>query len=229
MLHNKILAARHNSRSYLLLMLHLLTLCGAALLIVVISYDAIRKITFISDPVYLHMQFWICLLFIVDILVEAAMAGKPWRALLANMPFLLVCIPYLNILGWCHVHLSGQLTFLLRFIPLIRAAGVFAIITGFITRNKIESLFRGYIVMLLTLIYFASLMFFVMEHGINKAVTGYGIALWWAVMNMTTTGSNIVEYTEIGKILAIALAGAGLILIPMLTVYITNLTGGKSE
>lgn len=212
-----------------MLALHLMTLCGAGILIFIISYDAIRKISFLSDPRYIKVQLWICLLFIVDILVEVAMSSRPLRSLLVNLPFLVVCIPYISILEMLQISISGQLLFLFRFIPLIRAAGVFAIITGFVTRNKVSSVFRAYIVMLMTLIYFASLMFFVLEHGINSGVSTYGRALWWAIMNMTTTGSNISEYTQLGKIMAIGLSGAGLILVPLLTVYITNVVSHKKS
>lgn len=218
-----------NWRARLLLAVHLLALCGAAMLIFIISYDAICKVSFISDSRYIHVQLWICLLFIADILVEVAMSAKPWHCFVVNMPFLLICVPYINIMQEWNIAVSGPLMFIFRFIPLIRAAVVFAMITGFLTRNRLQCLFRAYIVMLMTLIYFASLMFFVVEHDINAGVSSYGSALWWAIMNMTTTGSNIPEYTPIGRVLANVLSGAGLILIPMLTVYITVITAQKSH
>lgn len=54
-------------------------------------------------------------------------------------------------------------------------------------------------------------------------------------MNMTSTGSNITEYTELGRIMAISLSGVGFILMPLLTVYIiltvyiTNATSNKKS
>lgn len=205
-----------------MLFLHLCTIGGAALLIYMVSLDAIRKVSFISDPRYISAQLWICLLFLADIIAQIVFSANRSRSFWVNLPFLLVCVPYINILQALDVQLNGEVVFLLRFIPLIRAAGVFAILTGLITRNRVGSVFRAYIVLLVTLVYFASLMFFVEEHGVNPGVSGYGKTLWWAVMCMTTTGSNIEAYTSLGKVLSIILAGAGLILIPMLTVYITN-------
>lgn len=67
-----------------MLALHLMTLCGAGILIFLISYDAIRKISFLSDPRYINVQLWICLLFIVDILVEVAMSSRPLRSLVVG-------------------------------------------------------------------------------------------------------------------------------------------------
>ena len=219
----------------LLLALHLMTLCGAGIMIFLISYDAIRKISFLSDPRYINVQLWICLLFIVDILVEVAMSSRPLRSLFINLPFLVVCIPYISILAMFHTDISGPQLFMFRFLPLIRAAAVFAIITGCFTRNKVSGVLRAFIGMLITIVYFASLMFFVLEHDINTGVSTYGRALWWAIMNMTSNGSNIPEFTELGRIMAISLSGVGFILMPLLTVYIiltvyiTNATSNKKS
>ena len=221
---------RRDWRQALLLALHIATIAGAVLLVYMVSRDALHAVSFLSDPLYLRLQLCICLVFLADILAEIAFSARRGRALLANLPFLIVCIPYLSILPALGISLSGQLIFVLRFVPMVRAAGVFAVLTGLITQNRVGNVFRAYIVLLVTLIYFASLMFFVEEHGVNPGVSSYGRTLWWAVMCMTTTGSNIVAYTDLGKTLSIVLAGAGLILIPMLTVYITNVaSAGRSS
>ena len=57
--------------------------------------------------------------------------------------------------------------------------------------------------MLLATVYFSSLAFYVMEHGPNPLVKGYGDALWWAFMDVTTVGSNIIAVTPTGRFLGI--------------------------
>lgn len=52
-------------------------------------------------------------------------------------------------------------------------------------------------------------------------VTSYGKALWWAFMNVTTVGSNIVPKTATGEVLCVVLAAAGMMLFPIFTAYIT--------
>ena len=77
--------------------------------------------------------------------------------------------------------------------------------------------------LLLATVYFASLAFFVLEHKVNPLVTDYGDALWWAFMDVTTVGSNIVAMTTTGRVLSVLLAALGMMMFPIFTVYITNL------
>ena len=65
--------------------------------------------------------------------------------------------------------------------------------------------------MLMATVYFASLIFFVLEHKVNPMVTDYWSALWWAFMDVTTVGSNIYAVTPTGKILSVVLAALGII------------------
>ena len=77
--------------------------------------------------------------------------------------------------------------------------------------------------MLLATVYFSSLAFFVLEHRVNPLVNGYGDALWWAFMDVTTVGSNIIAQTVTGRVLSVLLAALGMMMFPIFTVYITNL------
>lgn len=79
----------------------------------------------------------------------------------------------------------------------------------------------SYVLMIFALSYFASLVFYSLEHTINPMVTSYGKALWWAFMNVTTVGSNIVPKTATGEVLCVVLAAAGMMLFPIFTAYIT--------
>ena len=118
--------------------------------------------------------------------------------------------------------------YLVRFIPMIRAAYVLTIVLGVLATDKISSLFTAYVGLLVATVYFASLMFFIEEHYINPGVTTYWSALWWSFMDVTTVGCNINAITPTGKVLAVILAAEGLILFPIFTVYITNALTRKS-
>lgn len=213
-----------------LLGLHLAVLAGSIALIMFISYDTFRNISFIENQQYLNAQFWICMLFLVDIVVEFLITPRKWHYVLTHIFFFLIAIPYINILDFYGVDMNGELVYAIRFIPMLRAAYVLAIIAGALSSNRISSMFIAYIALLLSVLYFASMMFFVEEHKINPDCTSYPQALWWAVMCMTTAGSYIGEYTVTGKILSVILSGGGLILFPVFTVYITNaVTGGQDD
>ena len=110
-------------------------------------------------------------------------------------------------MGWTF---SPEITYMLRFIPLVRGGYAMAIVVGWLTYNKASSLFVSYLTMLLATVYFASLAFFVMEHKVNPLVTGYGDALWWAFMDVTTVGSNIIAVTATGRVLSVLLAALGI-------------------
>lgn len=215
---------------HLLLILHILVLAGSIALIAFISFDTFRNVSFIENPRYMEMQFWICLLFMLDIIVEFAITPHKWHYIVSHIFFLLIAIPYINILEYWGVKLGGETAYVLRFIPMLRAAYVLAIITGALSSNRISSMFIAYIALLITIVYFSSMMFFVEEHKVNPDVTSYGQALWWSIMCMTTAGCYIGEYTVTGQILSVILSGGGLILFPVFTVYITHaVTGAPDE
>lgn len=202
--------------------LHLIVLTGAIALIGLITYDTIRNISFIANPLYVRCQFWICLVFLGDILIEGILSHNKWQYIRSNILFILVSIPYLNIFEFYHIHLSGEVQYLMRFIPMFRAGYVLAIVIEAFSTDRISSLFKAYITLLVSTVYFGSLMFFVAEHFVNPSVGTYWDALWWAFMDMTTAGSSINPMTPTGKVLGTILSAEGLILFPVFTVYIMH-------
>ena len=68
-----------------------------------------------------------------------------------------------------------------------------------------------------------------MEHDVNPPVKTYWDALDWALMNVTTVGSNIFGVTKIGQILAVILAAAGMIFFPIFTAYVTTIFQRKRK
>lgn len=205
-----------------MLWLHVCVLIGATLLIVLISDDIFRNKSFTADPRYLKIQFWICMVFLLDIFVDFMFNPKRWHWMLAHIGFLLISIPWINILHHYNIHMSGEVEYVVRFIPMLRAAYVLLIISGAFSQSKLSNLFRTYVVMMLVVAYFGSMMFFVEEHHVNPDVDTYWSALWWASMCMTTAGSDIDTYTATGKVLNILLSAMGLVLFPVFTVFVTN-------
>lgn len=120
-------------------------------------------------------------------------------------------------------HFSPEVSYFLRFIPLLRGGYALAIVVGWLSGSKASGLFTSYITMLMATVYFASLIFFVLEHKVNPMVTDYWSALWWAFMDVTTVGSNIYAVTPTGKILSVVLAALGMMMFPIFTVYVTSL------
>lgn len=217
-------------RDSIILWTRIIVIVLAGVMIAYITYDTLRNISFIADPRYMKIQLWICIAFLVDILIETLLSPHKLRFLLRHTLFILICIPYLNIFSSCGVTIAPELYYVFRFMPMIRAAFVLAIVCGGISGNWVQNLFSVYLILLLSAVYFCSLMFFVDEHYLNPDVRSYWDSLWWSIMAMTTTGCNINPVTPTGKVISVVLSAGGLILFPVFTVYITSrLTKDKNS
>lgn len=212
----------------LLTLMHWAVLLAAGGLIAWITRDTLRGVQFLDSPYYRKFQLGVCILFQLDILVEFIIAPRKLRYLARNVLFILVSIPYMNILDLSGVHISSEALYALSFVPMVRAAFVFAIITGALTSSRALSTFYVYLIWVCASLFFASLMFYEGEHYINSSVDTYWTALWWASMAMSTAGSNITPVTTTGNVLEIFLSAEGLTLIPVFTVYITKAILGKT-
>ena len=171
----------------------------------------------------MEIQLWICSFFMFDFWLEFVLSDHKWKYLRNRFIFFLVSIPYLNIFSYLNLNFSSETYYFLRFIPLVRSGYALAIVVGWLSYNKISSLFISYVTMLMATVYFSSLIFFVLEHAVNPMVTRYTDALWWAFMDVTTVGSNIYAVTVTGKILSVVLAALGMMMFPIFTVYVTSL------
>lgn len=203
--------------------LHIIILLMSLFLVISISIDTFKGIPFYAQSSYMEVQLWICLWFLFDFVLEFFLSKHKGRYLQTHFIFFLVAIPYQNIIAYYGWTFSPEVTYLLRFIPLLRGGYALAIVVGWLTYNRASSLFVSYLTMLLATVYFASLAFFVMEHKVNPLVNGYGDAIWWAFMDVTTVGSNIIAVTVTGRVLSVVLAALGMMMFPIFTVYITHL------
>lgn len=221
----KIIGGWRNYESRIYGILHILILLLSVFLIITISIDTFHNISFLNQGNYMEIQLWICSFFMFDFWLEFVLSDHKWKYLRNRFIFFLVSIPYLNIFSYLNLNFSSETYYFLRFIPLVRSgyAYALAIVVGWLSYNKISSLFISYVTMLMATVYFSSLIFFVLEHAVNPMVTRYTDALWWAFMDVTTVGSNIYAVTATGKILSVVLAALGMMMFPIFTVYVTSL------
>lgn len=208
--------------------IHLVVIILAMLLITLITIDTLRNISFLADEFYLHVQFWCCLFFLLDIAVEIAIADNRWKYFRSHILFILVSIPYLNIIHYFQIGVTPEWQYVLRFMPMLRAAYVFAIVTGATTSSRwVNTMLATYMTVLIMVVYFCSLTFFVSEHYVNPMVPDYWSALWWAIMSLTTAGCSVHAVTLTGRVLSVVLSAGGLILFPVFTVFLTNRLSGE--
>ncbi|MCQ4874229.1 MULTISPECIES: ion transporter [Odoribacteraceae] len=202
--------------------LNALVLLGSMAIIVIASIELLEGNNALSETFILKFHLWICGLFLADFFVRWYTDGWTGRFFRHNIFFLLVSIPYLNIVYSLSTTISHSTWLILRLIPLARGIYGVSLIVGWMTRSRITNLFATYLTILFTTIYFCSIVFYYMEHDVNPPVKTYWDAFDWALMNVTTVGSNIFGVTKIGQVLAVILASAGMIFFPIFTAYVTT-------
>lgn len=194
----------------------------SVLLIVYISYDTFENVPFLLDYRYMSFQFWVCIAFLVDFFVELMLVPDRKSYLRTHWFFFLISIPYLNIINFTGIPLSEHVLNFLRFIPLVRGSYALSLVVGYVSRNRALSLLAQYTVILITMVYILSLMFYFEEHLINPNVKSFWDALYFAAMNVTTVGCYFSAVTTVGKIISVILPTAGMLMLPLFTVVIIN-------
>lgn len=203
--------------------MHWVIIILSVLLIVYISVDTFQGVNFLKNRSYMTFQLWVCVVFIADFFIELAIAEDRWRYVRGHLLFLLLSVPYLNIIDSLGIPVSEADLFFVRFIPLARGVLAMAIVVGYISKNRITSLLASYVVIMLSVVYFSSLIFLYREQPVNPMVTDYGNALWWAFTTSTSVGCSINPMTVTGKILAVVVSCTGITMFPLFTVYLTSL------
>lgn len=203
--------------------LNVLVLLGSLAIIASLSYDILTVGRYRPDSrMTLDIQLAVCSIFLLDFAVRWIISPQKGRFVLRNLLLLLFAIPYLNIIHYTQADIPHEVHYLLGFVPLLRGGYGLVMITNWFTRRSATSLMVSYLAILVAVTYFTSLIFFVAERGVNQAVETYWDALWWASMDLTTVGSNIAAVTPLGKVLSVFLAAAGVMMLPIFTVYITD-------
>lgn len=208
---------------YTLIILQSAVLVSSILLIVYMSYFTFNNIPFLTNERYLHFQLIVCAVFLADFLGGFIFSKHKKRYLWQNLFFLIISVPYINIIHYYNLQLDPEIHYYIFLVPLVRAAFALAIVVGYVSSNKVSSLFASYIAILLSVLYFSSLIFYQREFGVNPQVNSYFDSLYWASTNVTTLGSSIQAVTTIGKVLTVVLGCVGMLMFPLFTVYVTNL------
>ena len=145
----KIIGGWRNYESRIYGILHIFILLLSVFLIITISIDTFRNISFLNQGNYMEIQLWICSFFMFDFWLEFVLSDHKWKYLRNRFIFFLVSIPYLNIFSYLNLNFSSETYYFLRFIPLVRSGYALAIVVGWLSYNKISSLFISYVTMLM--------------------------------------------------------------------------------
>ena len=146
---------------------------------------------------------------------------RPARFFGRNLAYLFLSIPWLNILDWSGVSMTHDWGILVSLIPMLRAFLAMAIIVRWlVSGNKLTRIFWAYIFTVVVFTYLSALVFYDYEVTVNDKLHGFGNALWWAWMNVTTVGAEIFAVTAVGKVVTVLLPSLGMMFFPIFTTYI---------
>jgi hypothetical protein len=130
-----------------------LVLLGSLAIIIVASIELLDGNNALSETFILKFHLWVCGLFLADFFVRWYTDGWTGRFFNHNLFFLLVSIPYLNIVYGLSTTISHSTWLILRLIPLARGIYGVSLIVGWMTRSRITNLFATYLTILFTTIY----------------------------------------------------------------------------
>lgn len=210
--------------------LGILKVIAGIVLLIAISWEVTAENHYtVTDP-YLIIQFVVCLIFLCDFFVRWSLAEHPAHFFGHNLLFLLLSIPWLNILDWSGITLDHNWAMLVGLIPMLRAfLAMVIVVRWLVDGNKMSRLFWAYIFTVVVFTYISALVFYEYEVPINPHLHGFGNAVWWAWMNVTTVGAQIFAVTTIGKIVTVLLPSLGMMFFPIFTTYVLDIYSEKKH
>ncbi len=202
--------------------LNIITMFSSIFILVLLSIEILKGPSAIPHQTYLNIQLAICIILLIDYCYLFYLAPNKWKYFFSYFVLLLVSIPYYNIVSWFDISVTPIQSVLLRAIVFIRGGYGLVIMINWFTKSKVTNMMITYLIMLVAMAYFGSLVFYSIEKGVNPSLRNFEDAAWWACMDVTTVGCAIEPVTLSGRILAVILAVMGMSMFPILTVYITN-------
>ena len=206
-----------------------LKVLGGIVLLVALSWEIIAGDHLRFSRTYLSIQLIVCILFLYDFFVRWSTSRHKGRFFLTHLPFFLISIPYLNIIDWCDIALSRDWAMLIGIMPLLRAFVAMGIIVKWLVSGRFRRFFAAYLFTVVVFTYISALVFYDYEVLVNPKLHGFGNALWWAWMNVTTVGAEIFPVTAIGKVVCILLPSLGMMFFPIFTTYVLDKYTHKNE
>ena len=208
---------------WLLIITDASVLVVSAALIVLISLDVLAPpLSGRSMRLYHAAQTPVCFVYLLDFFMHLATEKRKWHYFHSHILIFLISIPYSAIFSAVGLHTTGYAILVLHYMPVLRAVLAGAFIAGFVSGDKIVSLFASYLIVLLLTVYLAALIFYTFESGINPGVKSFWSAFWWCFLQATTLGGSFYATTLAGRIVAMVVSLMGVLMFPLFTVFLAN-------
>ncbi len=207
-----------------------LKLLAGVVLLVALSWEILAGDHVHLSRSYLTVQFFVCVIFLYDFLVRLLQADRKLHFFVRHLFYLLISIPYLTLISWTGVRMTHDWGILVGLVPMLRAfLAMFIIVRWMALCNRMQWLFAAYLFTVVVFTYLSALVFYDYEALVNPKLEGFGNALWWAWMNVTTVGAAIFPVTAVGKVVCVLLPSLGMMFFPIFTTYILQEYAVKSS
>lgn len=191
-------------------------------LIAFISWDTYKGVNYLEDSIYMKYQFAVCIVFLIEYVYRFRISRHKLRYLFFALPFLLISIPYLNLIEYYNINVDQEILHLLCSVPIFRGLVALVMVVIYVAKRISTTVFFSYVLVVLPVMYMSGLFFYVAEKDVNTAVKNLWYALWWAGMNVTTIGCYINPMTATGMVLGLLLSLLGIVMLPLFTVYTSD-------
>ena len=202
--------------------LNTVSLAASVVLLVSISIEVADRADDLLSERYRVLQLVVCSIFFVTAIFRLLIPEYRRRHWFRDTLFALASIPYINILEWSGVELHGRYERVVAFAPVVISVMATVVILEWLIDGRKRRLMAAYILTVIMFTYISALLFYDCEMGVNRRLNGFGDALWWAWMNVTTVGAEIFPVTAIGKVICVVLPVVGMMFFPIFTVYISD-------
>ncbi|MBD5641131.1 MAG: two pore domain potassium channel family protein [Desulfovibrio sp.] len=188
-------------------------------LIAFISWDTYRGVNYLESPIYMKYQFAVCLVFLAEYIYRFIISKHKIRFLFLAFPFLVISIPYTNIISYYNINVSAEVLHYICSVPIFRGLVALIMVVNYVAKKASTTVFFSYVLVLVPSVYMGGLFFYVAEKAINPGIKNFWYAMWWAGMTVTTIGCDINPMTATGMVLGFIISLLGIIMLPLFTVY----------
>lgn len=203
--------------------LEILLLIASILLIVGVTIEVVVGDGSHFSSWFLTLQFVVCLIFLGSFFVGLSEASSGRGYVVRNLAFLLLSVPYLNIMTWCMPDFDRTTFILAGATPVVRSLLAISIILRWTIRGSTaKSLFYAYTLAVILFAHLSALLLYDIEYGVNPNLNSFGDAVWWAWMSISTAGAQLVPISSVGRVLGAILPIMGMLILPIFTGYILS-------
>lgn len=203
--------------------LKILLILASILLIIGVTVEVIIGDKSHFSSWFLTLQFIVSLIFLINYFVGLIESKSPRQYAIRNLAFLLLSVPYINIMTWFMPNFDRTTFIIAGAAPAIRSLLAISIILRWTIRGSTaKSLFYAYTLAVILFAHLSALLLYDIEYGVNPNLNSFGDAVWWAWMSISTAGAQLVPISSVGRVLGAILPIMGMLILPIFTGYILS-------